>query len=90
MIRTTIFLITFSLPAWAHESFDNMYCSDYYSAPVKLVSDLSALKLSESSMTTSGSSVIRVNMGQLKNLFKNTSSYAVNFFMRLSGTGASD
>ncbi len=79
MIGTAIFLITFSLPAWAQESFDNMYCSDYHSARVKIVSDSSARKLSETSMTTSGKSVIRINSGQLKDLSKNARSYAVNF-----------
>ena len=79
MIGTAIFLITFSLPAWAQESFDKMYCSDYHSARVKIVSDSSARKLSEAGMTASGQSVIRVNSGQLKNLSKNARSYAVNF-----------
>jgi hypothetical protein len=79
MIGTAIFLITFSLPAWAQEFFDNMYCSDYHSAPVKLVSDSSALKFFEACMTTSGRSVIQVSMEQLKDLSKNTRSYAVNF-----------
>jgi len=79
MIGTAIFLITFSLPAWAQESFDNMYCSDYHSARVKIVSDSSARKLSEASMATSGRSVIRVNSGQLKDLSKNARSYAINF-----------
>ena len=36
MIGIDIFLITFSLPAWAQESFDNMYFIDYHSAPVKI------------------------------------------------------
>ena len=79
MILTTIFLITFSLPAWAQESFDNMYCSDYHSTRVKVVSDSSARKISEASMTTSGRSVLRINSGQLKDLSKNARSYAVNF-----------
>jgi hypothetical protein len=79
MIGTAIFLINFSLPAWAQWSFDNMYCSDYHSASVKLISDSSARKFTEASMTTSGRSVIRVNMGQLQDLSKNTRSYAVNF-----------
>ena len=56
-----------------------MYCSDYHSASVKLISDSSAQKYTEASMTTSGRSLIRVNMGQLKDLSKNTRSYAVNF-----------
>jgi hypothetical protein len=57
-----------------------MYCSDYHSAPVKLVVDSSsAQKLSEASMTTSDRSVIRVNMEKLKDLSKNTRSYVVNF-----------
>ena len=79
IIGTAIFLINFSLPAWAQESFDNMYCSDYHSASVKLISDSSSRKFSEASMTTSGRSVIRFNMGQLKDLSKNTRLYAVNF-----------
>ncbi len=79
MIGTAIFLITFSLPARTQESFDNMYCIDYHSARVKLVSNSSAWKFSEASMTTSSRSVVRVNMGQLKDLSKNTRSYAVNF-----------
>ena len=80
MLWTTIFLITFSLPAWAQESFNNMYCSDYHSARVKLVSDSSARKLSEASMTTSDRSVIRVNIGQLKDLPKNTRSSRLIFY----------
>ena len=79
MIGTAIFLITFSLPAWAQESFDNMYCSDYHSARVKIVSDSSARKLSEAGMTASGQSVIRINSRQLQDLSKNARSYAVNF-----------
>ena len=90
MVGTAIFLITFSLPAWAQESFENMYCSDYHSAPVKLVSDSSARKFSEASMTTSGRSVIRVNMGQLKDFSKNTRSYAVNFLCTCLVLGLSD
>jgi hypothetical protein len=76
MIGTAIFLITFSLPVSAQESFDNMYCSDYHSAQVKIVSNSSARKLFEPSMTTLGRSVIRFNTGQVKDLAKNT-----RFFM---------
>ena len=72
MIGAAISLITFSLPVWAQESFDNMYCSDYHSAPVKTVSDSLARKLSDASLTTSGRSVIRFNTGQVKDLAKNT------------------
>lgn len=79
MIWTAVLLITFSLPAWAQESFDNMYCSDYHSARVKIVSDSSARKLSEASMTAGGNSVIRINAGQLGNLSNNARSFAVNF-----------
>lgn len=79
LIWTTIFLMTFSLPAWAQESFDNMYCSDYHSARVKVVSDSSARKLSEANMTRGGGSVIRINAGQLNDLSNNARSFAVNF-----------
>lgn len=79
LIWTTIFLIAFSLPAWAQESFDNMFCSDYHSTPVKVVSDSSARKLSESNTTAGGGSVIRINSGQLNDLSNNARSFAVNF-----------
>ena len=78
-IWTAIFLTAFSLPAWAQESFDNMYCSDYHSARVKIVSDSSARKLSEAGMTTGGSSIIRINAGQISDLSANARSFAVNF-----------
>ncbi|MBC8288316.1 MAG: hypothetical protein H8E42_12645 [Nitrospinae bacterium] len=79
LIWITIFLMTFSLPAWAQESLDNAYCSDYHSARVKIVSDSSARKLTEASMTASGRSVIRINLGQLNELSNNARSFAVNF-----------
>lgn len=78
LIWTAIFLMTFSLPAWAQESFDNMYCSDYHSSRVKIVSDSSARKLSDASMRANGGSVIRVNSGQLSGLSANARSFAVN------------
>ena len=78
MIWTAVFLITFSLPAWAQGSLNNMYCSDYHSARVKIVSDSSARKLSEASMTAGGNSVIRVNAGQLTSLSNNARLFAVN------------
>ncbi len=74
-----VFLTAFSLPAWAQESMDSMYCSDYHSAHVKMVSDSSARKISEASMTAGGNSVIRVNSGQLSDLSANARSFAVNF-----------
>lgn len=79
LIWTTIFMMAFSLPAWAQEPLGNMYCSDYHSARVKMVSDSSARKLSEAVMTAGGSSVIRINSGQLSDLSGNARSYAVNF-----------
>ena len=79
LIWTTVFLIAFSLPAWAQEALDNTYCSDHHGARVKIVSDSSARKLSEAGMTATGSSVIRINSGQLSNLSSNVRSFAVNF-----------
>ena len=79
LIWTAIFLAAFSLPAWAQEPFDNMFCSDYHNARVKIVSDSSARKLSEANMTVGGKSVIRINSGQLSDLSGNVRSFAVNF-----------
>ena len=79
LIWTAIFLAAFSLPAWAQEPFDNMFCSDYHNARVKIVSDSSARKLSEANMTVGGKSVIRINSGQLNDLSGNVRSFAVNF-----------
>jgi hypothetical protein len=78
LIWTTIFLITFSLPAWAQESFDNLYCSDFHSARVKVVSDSSARKFAEAGVTASGNSVIRINPSQLSDLSANARLFAVN------------
>jgi hypothetical protein len=79
LIWTTIFITAFSLPAWAQESIDSMYCSDYHSARVKLVSDSSARKLSDSRMTAGGNSVIRINASQLNDLSVNARLFAVSF-----------
>ena len=79
LIWTAIFLAAFSLPAWAQEPFDNMFCSDYHNARVKIVSASSARKLSEANMTVGGKSVIRINSGQLNDLSGNVRSFAVNF-----------
>jgi len=79
LIWTAIFLMAFTLPAWAQESIENTYCSDYHSARVKMVSDSSARKLSEAGMTAGGSSIVRVNAGQLGDLSGNARSFAVYF-----------
>lgn len=79
LIWIAVFLIAFSLPAGAQESIDNMYCSDHHSTRVKMISDSSARKISEASMSDGGYSVIRVNSGQLSDLSANARSFAVNF-----------
>ena len=79
LIWTAIFLAAFSLPDWSQEPFNNMFCSDYHNARVKIVSDSSARKLSEANMTVGGKSVIRINSGQLNDLSGNVRSFAVNF-----------
>jgi hypothetical protein len=67
------------LPAWAQESLENLYCSDYHSARVKIVSDSSARKTSDANITRGGNSVIRINSSQLSDLSENARLYAVNF-----------
>ena len=79
LIWTTIFMMAFSLPAWAQEPLGNMYCSDYHSSRVKIVSDSSARKISDANITRGGNSVIRINSSQLSGLSKNARLYAVNF-----------
>jgi hypothetical protein len=79
LIWITVFLSTFSLPAWAQEPLDGKYCSDYHSAHVKMVSDSSARKISEAHITAWGNSVIRINSGRLSDLSANARSFAVNF-----------
>ena len=79
LIWTAVLLTALSFPAWAQEPFDNMFCSDYHNARVKIVSDSSARKLSEANMTVGGKSVIRINSGQLNDLSGNVRSFAVNF-----------
>ena len=78
-IWTVIFVLAFSVPAWAQESLENLYCSDFHSARVKIVSDSSARKLSDAVMTAGGSSMIRINVGQLKDLSSNARAFAANF-----------
>ena len=79
LIWVAIFLISFSLPAWAQESFTNLYCTDYHSARVKMVSDSSARKISDAVMTHGGNSVIRINSDQLNEVSGNARLFAVNF-----------
>ena len=79
LVWAAVLLTALSFPAWAQEPFDNMFCSDYHNARVKIVSDSSARKLSEANMTVGGKSVIRINSGQLNDLSGNVRSFAVNF-----------
>ena len=70
--------MTLSLPVWAQDSFNNMYCSDYHSSRVKIVSDSSARKLSQAGIMVNGKSVLRINSAQLSDLSANARSFAVN------------
>ena len=79
LLWIAVFLTAFSLPAWAQESMDSMYCSDHHGVHVKMVSDSSSRKISEASMTAGGNSVIRINSGQLSDLSANARLFAVNF-----------
>ena len=79
LIWTAIFVMAFSVPVWAQESSENLYCSDFHSARVKIVSDSSARKFSEAVMTAGGHSMIRINADQLKDLSANARSFAANF-----------
>ena len=78
-IWTVIFVLAFSVPACAQETLEHLYCSDFHSARVKIVSDSSARKLSDAVMTAGGSSMIRINVGQLKDLSSNARAFAANF-----------
>lgn len=79
LIWTTIFLMAFSLPAWAQESFVNTYCSDYHGLRVKIVADSSARKISGSGILAGGNAVIRINARQLSGLSENARLFALNY-----------
>jgi hypothetical protein len=79
LIWATVFLMTFSVPAWAQDSLNNLYCSDYYSSRVKITADASAQKISEADINKMGNSIININPGQLPDLSENARLYAASF-----------
>ncbi|MBC8283412.1 MAG: hypothetical protein H8E32_06320 [Nitrospinae bacterium] len=78
LIVAAIFLMLSSSPAWAQNTMENIYCSDYHGTRVQIIPDASARQLAEAGISTLGVPHIRVNPAQLKDLSPNTRAFAVN------------
>ncbi len=78
LILVVIFLASFSIPAGAQNSMENLYCSDYHGSRIQMISDTSARQLAEAGISPLGIPQIRVNPEQLKDLSPNTRAFAIN------------
>ena len=77
LILTALFLVGFSIPAAAQNSFENLYCSDYHGYGVQIIPDSSARLIAEADISTYGVSQIRINPMQLKDLSPNARAFAI-------------
>ncbi len=78
LILTSIFVLLFSFPVGAQESFENLYCSDYHGTRVKIISNPSARQMAEADISADGLSHIRINPAQLKDLSPHSRAFAIN------------
>ena len=77
LILITLFLIGSSISAFAQNSIENLYFSDYHGNRVQIIPDSSARLIAEADISTYGVPQIRINPMQLKGLSPNARVFAV-------------